>query len=51
MKEPVSEEVMKIVREKGEKMVLNDDKIITTGYLYEGYVYIDDVELVENGNN
>jgi hypothetical protein len=45
---PVSEEEMKIVREKGEKKILQADDIQVTTYYYNGRAYIEEVKRIKN---
>lgn len=40
----VNEEEMQMIRSKGEKVTVDDDETIVTGYLYNGFFYVDDVK-------
>lgn len=40
----VDEDKMKIIREKGRKLSVEDGNVTVVAYLYNNFIYIDDVE-------
>jgi hypothetical protein len=47
MSKDISEEDMKMIREKGNRVRVKNDNIVVTAYIFNNQIYIDDIDLEE----